>query len=184
MRIFLTRHGESIYNTEDRLGGDSSLTEKGSLYSQALSNYRDKCDDFPTVCITSTKMRAIQTAHSIGIDKTYEELDEINAGIGEHMTYSEFAINYPEENKLREENKLTYCYPSGESYIDLIERTRPIITDILKSGKDILIVCHRAVIRVLLYHIINSDIKDVPFFDVPLHKVLKIEDGEISYIDI
>ena len=37
--IFLSRHGESEYNVEDRIGGDSNLTPRGQLYARALGTY-------------------------------------------------------------------------------------------------------------------------------------------------
>eukprot|EP01118_Nematostelium_gracile_P009010 TRINITY_DN3016_c0_g1_i1.p2 TRINITY_DN3016_c0_g1~~TRINITY_DN3016_c0_g1_i1.p2 ORF type:complete len:186 (-),score=46.18 TRINITY_DN3016_c0_g1_i1:413-970(-) len=37
--IWLTRHGESEYNTEGRLGGDSGLTAKGDEYAHALADW-------------------------------------------------------------------------------------------------------------------------------------------------
>ena len=40
----------------------------------------------------------------------------------EHLTYDEVKIAYPDIYKMRKENKLTYRYPTGESYLDLIKR--------------------------------------------------------------
>ena len=37
--IYLSRHGESEYNVEDRIGGDSNLTLRGQQYAQALGVY-------------------------------------------------------------------------------------------------------------------------------------------------
>ena len=34
--IFFSRHGQSVYNLEDRIGGDSSLTEYGLQYARKL----------------------------------------------------------------------------------------------------------------------------------------------------
>lgn len=34
--IYLSRHGESEYNIEDRLGGNSNLSDKGRKYAKAL----------------------------------------------------------------------------------------------------------------------------------------------------
>ncbi len=34
--IYLSRHGESLYNTENRIGGDSDLSHKGLKYAKAL----------------------------------------------------------------------------------------------------------------------------------------------------
>lgn len=46
--IYLTRHGESMYNVEGRIGGDSDLSPRGSRYAQALPNLiRDNVGDVP-----------------------------------------------------------------------------------------------------------------------------------------
>ena len=37
--IYLSRHGESEYNVEDRIGGNSSITERGHQYARALGTY-------------------------------------------------------------------------------------------------------------------------------------------------
>ena len=34
--IYLSRHGESEYNLEDRIGGDSNLTPRGQQYAKSL----------------------------------------------------------------------------------------------------------------------------------------------------
>ena len=179
MHIYLTRHGESEYNVGNRIGGDPSLTKQGQEYAHALQRYCEQCSGFPKRCITSTKRRTIETASGIGDATPYAELDEINAGIGEHLTYEEFATRYPTEDKLRSEHKLTYCYPSGESYVDVLERTKELADDILKDGEDILIVCHRAVARALVYHFTEAPIEKVPFIDIPLHTLLVIDNGQL-----
>merc|ERR1719471_1782230 len=37
--IYLSRHGESEYNLEDRIGGDSNLTPRGQQYAKSLGPY-------------------------------------------------------------------------------------------------------------------------------------------------
>ena len=39
MRIYITRHGESLNNTLNIIGGNCSITEDGKKYSQSLANY-------------------------------------------------------------------------------------------------------------------------------------------------
>lgn len=179
MRIYLTRHGESEYNVENRVGGDPSLTKRGQEYAHALQRYCEQCSGFPKKCITSTKRRTVETASGIGGSTPYAELDEINAGIGEHLTYEEFATRYPTEDKMRSEHKLTYRYPSGESYIDVLERTKELADSILKDEEDILIVCHRAIARALVCHFTKAPVEKVPFIDIPLHTLLVIDNGQL-----
>ena len=37
--IYLSRHGQSHYNSLNKLGGDSELTECGAEYSRRLGSY-------------------------------------------------------------------------------------------------------------------------------------------------
>ena len=189
MIIFLSRHGESKYNIENRIGGDSSLSEDGIKYAKNLNDFIKKnAEIIPKTCIISTKKRTIETSNYLknymnSIDQ-YEELDEINAGIAENLTYEEFESFFYIENKKRKQNKLSYRYPQGESYIDLIKRTEKISEVILNKNKNVFIIAHRAVIRTLIYHFTKCNINIVPNIDIPLHKVLVLINGKISLINI
>jgi hypothetical protein len=37
--IFISRHGQSQYNLEDRIGGDSGITDRGEKYAVALAKF-------------------------------------------------------------------------------------------------------------------------------------------------
>jgi len=79
-------------------------------------------------------------------------------------------------------DKLNFRYLEGESYVDLIERTRPIVEEIVKMEKDTFIVCHRAVARALLFHLMKIDKKQVPHQEIPLHTILDLtgKPGEMN----
>ena len=49
------------------------------------------------------------------------ELNELDSGFYDELSYEEFEKMYPEEFRDREQNKLTYRYPNGESYVDLCQ---------------------------------------------------------------
>lgn len=187
MIILLSRHGESEYNVQNRIGGDPDLSSKGIVYSEKLSNFVEKNKWFPKKIFRSKKKRSIQTSSKIDCwtcDKySYTELNEINAGIAENLTFEEFSKNYPEEQNKRNLNKLEYKYPGGESYLDLISRTSNLCKYILEKNEDVFIISHQAITRVLLYHFLNYDINKIPHIEVPLHKIIMIKDGVMSFID-
>ena len=93
-RIWLTRHGESEYNSLGKVGGDAPLTDRGQAYANALaralcvlvpmeSNATGDASDelLPISCWTSTLRRTIQTARLIPFPKLrWKALDEIHAG--------------------------------------------------------------------------------------------------------
>merc|ERR1711865_796152 len=39
--IYLTRHGESVYNTERKIGGDSGLSPLGDKYAKRLAEFAE-----------------------------------------------------------------------------------------------------------------------------------------------
>jgi broad specificity phosphatase PhoE len=185
MNIIITRHGESMYNVENRIGGDPSLSNSGKDYARNLMGFCQK-RIIPKIAYVSTKRRAIQTIS--GLKPIFSkcihcpELDEINAGICEDLTYTEVKEMYPIEFSLRLADKLNYRYPEGESYIDLFRRVKPFVTKIVADKEDVFIVCHRAVTRALLHHLTEIPITSIPDFDIPLHHVLYLSGipGEMS----
>lgn len=52
---------------------------------------------------------------------TLKDLNEINAGICEGLTYEEIQEKFPQEFAWRDQDKLKYRYPHGESYLDLLQ---------------------------------------------------------------
>lgn len=180
MRILLTRHGESEYNTQDRIGGDSPLTLNGWNYAHMLDKFIQKnISIIPNKCIHSGKIRVKQTVstflHRIKDIEELPILDEIDAGIAENLSYAEFKAKYPEEYMDRSKNKLHYKYPDGESYIDVINRIKSLCTTIKTNGGDIFIVAHRAIIRALISEFMKDiSIEDIPTLNIPLHTIIEL----------
>jgi len=179
--IWITRHGESIDNVKKKLGGDSVLSPKGEAYAAALCKFAQAHPQLKTACIwTSTLQRTLQTTKYY-LDEvpsckrqiiSITALNEINAGACEGMTYKEIEQNMPEEFAARNQEKLMYRYPQGgESYLDLIERLKPLIVELERQTETILIVGHQAVNRCLLGYFFDVPKTDLPHLDVPLHTV-------------
>ena len=172
--IYLSRHGESIYNLEKRIGGDSELSINGIEYSKKLSKYFNSKNKSLQVW-TSKLKRTIQTGKNLNFPKfEFDELNEINAGIFENMTFEEFKNNYSDEYNKRSNNKLNYKYENGESYIDLINRTDYIIKKLNNINSEILIISHQAILRVLIGGLLNKKLEEIPFMNIPLHTLFKI----------
>lgn len=171
--IWLTRHGQSIYNTQDRVGGDSGLSPNGRLYAAALAEFV-KDIEVKTVW-TSTLVRTIQTASRLGLPiQKWKTLDEIHAGHCDGLTYSQIGDKYPEIAEGRQTDKLRYRYPQGESYEDIIRRVEPIILAIEQRSEPILIIAHQAILRVIFGYFTNKSKESVPHLSVPLHTVIKL----------
>ncbi len=179
--VYLTRHGESIYNTEERIGGNSGLSHKGDAYSKKLFEYMSKNEGIALLKIyTSELIRTKQTAkHFPDTNKTsLSFINEINAGDFEDYTYDEIKKNNPVEYENRKLDKFNYRYPNGESYKDLKSRVTQIFKFIHQDfyyNQLSLIVCHNAVLRIIYGILMNVPDEDIPYINIPLHTLFKFE---------
>eukprot|EP00096_Caligus_rogercresseyi_P010394 TRINITY_DN3776_c0_g1_i1.p1 TRINITY_DN3776_c0_g1~~TRINITY_DN3776_c0_g1_i1.p1 ORF type:complete len:250 (-),score=45.48 TRINITY_DN3776_c0_g1_i1:202-951(-) len=190
-KLRISRHGESLYNVAGLIGGNPELSPFGHRYAHSLAtkvNNSMPQDDLKIW--TSELIRTQQTARFLrGTLKIHPELNEIHSGDHDSMTYEEIAKDYPSEYTARDNNKLTYRYPNGESYIDVCRRIDRILSQI--DGSDnLLIVSHQAVIRCILGAVLEANLEEMPFIKVPLHTLIEIdfhEDGKrptLNYIPL
>lgn len=179
--IWLSRHGESMYNTQKRIGGDAPLSPLGVQYAMQLDRFINAyypAPDTELAVWTSTMLRTGMTVERIAArGRTvvkWKQLDEIDAGICDGMTYEQVAEEMPEEYLARKNNKLHYRYPRGESYQDVIHRLEPVIMELMRIDKPVLIVAHQAILRVLYAYLTNKSPHDCPTLNVPLHVVIQV----------
>jgi broad specificity phosphatase PhoE len=174
--IWLTRHGESQFNVEDRIGGDSDLSPRGHEFARALAGFmQTRRGKEPLTVWTSRLQRTIQTAGYLPEQPTnFRSLDEIDAGECDGMTYTEVRKRYPDQFEARAKDKLNYRYPRGESYNDVIMRLDPIIIEMERHEHPILIVSHQGVIRALYAYLMDTPPADCPHLPVPLHTVMEL----------
>lgn len=172
--LYLIRHGETYFNIEDRIGGDSSLSEAGMKQGEALAAYF-KNKEIPLI-FTSRKKRTIQTAEPIkALQKRceiipLEEFNEIDSGICERMSYEEIKKGLPQVYEERKKDKFNYVYPGGEGYVTMQDRIHRGIKKALYLSKptdNIMIIGHRAVNRMILSHFLYRRREDVPYIYIP-----------------
>ncbi|KAJ7733422.1 6-phosphofructo-2-kinase-domain-containing protein [Mycena maculata] len=173
--IFFSRHGESQYNVEGKIGGDSLLSPRGMQYATALpALIKDNIGDQPLTVWTSTLRRTIQTAEDLTYTKlTWKSLDELDAGVCDGMTYAEIEQAYPDDFANRDEDKFNYRYRGGESYRDVVVRLEPVIME-LERQENILIIGHQAILRCLYAYFHYLPQEDLPYIKIPLHTVIKL----------
>lgn len=174
--IYLSRHGESVYNVEEKIGGDSSLSPRGLKYAQKLPSLIENeiGIDAPLTVWTSTLRRTQETAQFLPYEKkSWKALDELDAGICDGLTYKEIEEQYPSDYKARDDDKYQYRYRGGESYADVVNRIEPIIME-LERQEHILIVTHQAVLRCIYAYFMNIPQSDSPWMTIPLHTLIKL----------
>ncbi|GBG28064.1 6-phosphofructo-2-kinase/fructose-2,6-bisphosphatase 2 [Hondaea fermentalgiana] len=123
---------------------------------------------------TSILQRTLQTVRHIKCRSTvsWVSLSEIDAGVCECMTYKEFREQLATQFMKRQRNKATWRYPGGESYLDVKKRLEPVIFELERQRKPVLVCAHRAVIRCLYSYFCGIPITKAPFLPVPLHTAL------------
>lgn len=153
--FYFTRHGESEFNILGRIGGNAGLSPRGMKYAERLSKYLSGLGEVasakkPKLIWTSELQRTVSTARNIPANRTcLKELNEIDAGICEGLTYEEIQERFPQEFVWRDQDKLKYRYPHGESYLDLLQRVDSVVQGLF-TMTEVLLVSHQAVLRCIM----------------------------------
>ncbi|KAG6455099.1 hypothetical protein O3G_MSEX009020 [Manduca sexta] len=180
--LYFTRHGESEYNVLGRIGGDAALSPRGQLYARALADHFNSLPARePYTVWTSELRRTKQTAADIRAPKrAVRALNELDAGICEGLTYEEMQERFPQEFAWRDQDKLHYRYPWGESYIDIMTRLRPVLSA-LEDEHNVIVVGHQAVLRCMLGYFLDAKLDELPYMNVPLHTIVKLTSYGYKY---
>lgn len=101
-------------------------------------------------------------------------LDELYAGTCDGMTYKEIELVYPEEFARRQQDKLSYRYPRGESYMDVTLRLEPVAQEMERVREPVLIIGHQGILRILYAYFMGLDRKDAPYVSIPLNHVIEL----------
>lgn len=77
--IWLTRHGQSLFNVQDRIGGDPDLSKKGMAYSHALAAFfkhpGEHHEQHSDAEFNQTKPIKISATRSVGNLRSLSDLD-------------------------------------------------------------------------------------------------------------
>ena len=101
-------------------------------------------------------------------------LDEIYAGTCDGMTYKEIEEFYPQEFAFRQQDKLAYRYPRGESYMDVILRLEPLAHEMERTREPVLIVAHQGIHRIIYAYFMGMDRNEAPYVSIPLNTVIEL----------
>lgn len=108
-------------------------------------------------------------------------MNDINAGQLDSLSEQEREVRYPEEIQARKLDKLNYRYPGtgGESYQDLISRCGEVVCMLEQSRGNSLVVCDRAVFRVVAAYFLGKTIEEIPHMEV--NGVLELSRNEDGF---
>ena len=175
----MTRHGESVNNIKNIIGGDCHISERGQKYNNFLTNYFSSSNSDVSVW-TSELKRTKETAVNISSQpRSWKNLNEIDSGDFDGLVLDNIRTNYPELYRIRNNDKLNESYPNGESYLDLQKRVIKVLTKIdMKKNDTLLIVAHQAVCRVIYSYFTKTPLSDCTDTTIDLHTVYKLSNNK------
>lgn len=153
-----------MLTAEDRFAGATNvqLSSEGRAQAHRLGL---RLKDKPLDAVYASPMdRTMETArivsepHGLPI-VTRDGLREINHGHWEELTRREVEAQYPDEAKLWDRDPYTFAPKGGESGLAVTARALPALIEIVRAhpGGKVLVVSHKATIRLLLSSLLGFD---------------------------
>jgi broad specificity phosphatase PhoE len=163
-RVFMIRHGATVLSAEDRFAGatDVALSDEGREQTRRLAQ---RLNGEKIVAVFASPLgRTVETAqilakpHKLEV-QTRDGLREISHGHWEQLTRREVEERFPEEAAEWEKDPYTFAPVGGESGLMVTARALPVLIQLVREhpSQNILVVSHKATIRLLLSSLLGFD---------------------------
>lgn len=177
MTVYLARHGETVWNAQGRYQGrlDSPLTDTGRAQARSTAETMRGRGVERLLCSPLGRARATASVAERALGLVAEvdaDLAESDIGGWEGLTRDEVEAAYPGELARREEDRLRYRPPGGESLVDMLVRARAVAGRL--DGRTTLIVAHSAINRVLVAALIGWEDRMADIYQ-PHHVIYRID---------
>lgn len=172
MNLYVVRHGETEWNYQDRILGrtDIPLNVRGIEQAETLAKKLPKNIE---LIIASPLQRALATARIIADENHIpyiidNRLVEMDFGTYEGKQRSD-------ENYHIEKRRFFAKYPEGESYLQVAQRVYNFLDEAIRNyqDKDILVVAHNGICRVINTYFNNIDNEDFANYSVQNCEIIK-----------
>jgi probable phosphoglycerate mutase len=168
VRIFLARHGETVFNVEGRWQGhsDSPLTERGLRQARELA--RALADEPIAAVFSSDLGRAMGTARAVadahGLDVTPDaRLRELNTGHWTRKSRAEIELEYPGLQKAWATRPAGLRLPGGETILEAQARALAFVAEHMPDhiGQAVLVITHGAIGQSILVNAMGGTVEDL-----------------------
>ncbi|MFG6146792.1 histidine phosphatase family protein [Halobacillus sp. B23F22_1] len=167
-KIYLTRHGQTVWNLEKRMQGhgESKLTELGRKQARWLGEHLNNVHIDKIVSSSSGRTeetsRLIRGNRPIAIELN-PQLREIHLGEWEGKLQHELQSEFSEAYRNFWEDPLRYETSGGESLEELVARVSHEVEHIAETykGQTILIVTHGVVLKALMIYFKKRGIEEL-----------------------
>ncbi len=193
--IYFIRHGQTDWNVEGRLQGQTDIALNDIGREQAHRNgvalgahfKSEGIDPTDIDFVASPLGRARETMEiaraAIGLDPAAYAIDaaiaEVNFGIWEGSTYDEIRIRDAAAYAARKADKWGYQPPNGESYAMMSKRVRHWYDSLARAT---VAVAHGGTSRALRGFLLDVDTRQRPRQDAPQDRVFRIRSGDLVWI--
>lgn len=180
MILYCVRHGESTYNVEGRLQGqsDTRLSPLGAQHAAAIAA---ALGNLPIEAVYASPLsRAMETARPLAAAlklSIFEDarLKEIDIGIFQGVLAVELADRFPDDAARWRSQDPDFRIPQGESRRDLMNRADAAFRDIRASGHgQVAVVAHGGVLAAAFKALLGVPAERNPFM---------LYNGSISMLD-
>lgn len=171
-RLYLVRHGELVTSQQWLYVGhmDVELNAAGRRQIERLA--RRLRHEPVDALLASDLRRTMDSARIIGRALGLEpepdsSFREIQLGQWEGLSRDQIIDRYPEDFERRGRDIVGFRVAGGESFADVRDRVVPRLGDVLERhrGKNLLLVAHGGVNRVILCHALGLDFSLMPRID-------------------
>ncbi len=165
-KLFLVRHGSTKLNNAKRFWGktDVALSDKGIWQAERLRDRlaTQQIDTIYSSNLSRTRVTAetIASGHHLDIT-TLAELDEINFGFVEGLTFTEIKRLHPELAEILSNWNSRPQFPGGESLDELNNRVQSFLNRLkkYKQKETILVVAHAGTLRLIICNLLEMGLE-------------------------
>ena len=172
MRFILVRHGQTDWNSQFRVQGQSDIPLNGNGIRQAEALALRLKDELLDAIYTSPLKRASRTAEAIGrfhkVEiQTIDDLKELDTGDLDGFYYPDIKTECPEFSRVWINDAASARLPGGESLPELQNRVWACVEDIRKKCQNlttVLLVSHFFAISTILCKVFEMSLSDMRRF--------------------
>ena len=195
--IYLIRHGQTGWNAENRLQGqtdrplndigEAQAFENGRTLRRHLSRPAASYDFVASPLLrTCQTMRLLRRGLGLPEDdfRTDERLKELSFGDWEGFTFEELEERDPGVSDRRDADKWNYVPPGdqAESYEDLLARVRPFFDEVVTEEQPTICVAHGGILRCAFRIFGGLSEDEAATMPVPQDRLTLIENGDIRWL--
>lgn len=182
-KLILIRHGQTDWNKQKKYCGftDIDLNNAGIIQAEEL---RKELNAKAIARVYTSRLKRCVTFTELIFKNTpiekLIELNEMNFGIWEGLTYYEIMAKYHDVYRKWLNKPCETAIPQGESLGEMAMRVRKVLIRILSinKGKTIATVTHSGPIKVILCNVLGLNLDDIWQIEPGLASVREIEFDE------